>query len=349
VLITPQLNGKLHVRYNDVFLDPNMAGISLARAALVSIVVQALFFGVYVTLFGFTQHIIFKDGRSSFNRTLWIASVLLFVISVVHISIDAERLQLAFNNTLTARDEFLGSLSDGTYLAKSAIYQVQTYIGDACIIYRTYMLYGRKIWVVALPLMLLVMIMVTGSGMLWAFAHAPPGSVPFEFADWAVPYVGGTLLTNLICTVLIITQIYRMTPPSIEKRELLRFTPVIVLLESGAVYTASIAVLTALCSTSSNGYTIILDLLCPIIGITFSVIILRVYSERRRQTPHIVRDVTSPAGTGTQGSRGTIQFSKSGQRSWDSPDHVNRVVDVRLQPMADVSTSRYGRSVDEHV
>lgn len=80
------------------------------------------------------------------------------------------------------------------------------------------------------------------------------------------PFLRANVLP-LSYVVLIITQIYRMTPPSIEKRELLRFTPVIVLLESGAVYTASIAVLIALCSTSSNGYTIILDLVRFIEGL----------------------------------------------------------------------------------
>jgi len=331
-----------------------MAGISLARAALVSIVIQTLFFGVYVALFLFTQHIIFTDDRGSFNRLLWCASVLLFLISIAHISIDAERLQLAFLDNASARDEFLGSLSEVTYLAKSAVYMVQTYIGDACIIYRTYMLYGKNILVVALPAVLLVMVMVTGSGLLWSFAHATSGTTPFEFAEWAVPYVGGTLLTNLICTILIISRIWRMAPLSMIKRDVVRFTPVVVLLESGAVYTASIAILTALCSTSSNAYTIILDLLCPIIGITFSAIILRVYSERRCQTPRIVMDVISFAGTGTstgsgtQRSRstvpiGTTHHSKSNRRSWDLPssDHASCVVDFPLQRMGDVPSTSY--------
>lgn len=265
-----------------------MGDISLSRAALISIIVEGLLYGIYAVLFGYTQLLIFYKTDRNFNKPLWMASILMFIVATSHLSIDATRIMSAFvgpqSDSVTS-DAFLEALNEPSFIAKSILYQIQTYIGDACIIYRTYILYGRRLWVVGLPGLILVACVVFGSGLDHAFILANPASTPFMFAVWAVPYVVGTLITNVICTSMIVARIVRMSRASIQLRDLPRLTPLLVIIESGAIYSTTLLIMAALGASSSNGYTIVIDLLCPVIGVTFSMIIIRVHTEDHRPPP----------------------------------------------------------------
>jgi len=98
-----------------------------------------------------------------------------------------------------------------------------------------------------------------------------------SLAGWATSFFSISLAQNIITTCLIVYRIWRVNMDVARGPGSRSLWPVIsVILESGAIYSSTLLVLLATYASGSFAQYIALDMLVPIIGITFNLIIVRV-------------------------------------------------------------------------
>ncbi|PPQ80086.1 hypothetical protein CVT26_011533 [Gymnopilus dilepis] len=114
--------------------------IGIDAVTLVSIFVEAVLYGLFIVLFIASTSILlgkFRRSKSSaLNTPMLVASIVMFILSTVHIGTDLRRLLNAF---LRSADQggpvpYLSKVNDPIYVLKSTAYAMQTLVGDAFIV-----------------------------------------------------------------------------------------------------------------------------------------------------------------------------------------------------------------------
>ncbi|KAI0336217.1 hypothetical protein GY45DRAFT_1316329 [Cubamyces sp. BRFM 1775] len=255
---------------------------SAAESKLVSIFVQSILYGNYVTLFVVTTRALLK--RRSAGQAMWnkmmLVSALIFVIATMHIATNFSRIILAFIVHADAPGgpaAFFNELSNFTQMFGSTLYVLQTLLGDAMVLYRCYLVWERQWIVVVFPCILLMGSLATGVGILYSFDKVVPQALIFvvQLGHWITAFFSMTFATNVICTVLVAYRIWSLNRKFLFRHEKLR--PVMVLIvESGAFYSATLLALLVLYNADSWFQYVVLDAVSAIVGIVFSVIMLRI-------------------------------------------------------------------------
>ncbi|KAI0710099.1 hypothetical protein C8Q76DRAFT_89167 [Earliella scabrosa] len=256
---------------------------SATESKLVSIFVQSVLYGIYVTLFFITTNALLwkrPAGHPLRSDMVWI-SLLMFVIATVHVATNFSRIILAFINNADAPGGpavFFNQLSNFTQLFGSTLYVMQTLLGDAMVLYRCYLVWGRNKSVIALPFCLLLGSTATGVGILYSFAKVVPEASIFvvQLSHWITAFFSMTFATNFICTALVAYRIWVINHKHLSFRHR-KLRPIMILIvESGACYSATLLALLILYNVDSWFQYVVLDAVSPIVGIVFSVIILRI-------------------------------------------------------------------------
>ncbi|KAJ3934723.1 MAG: hypothetical protein NXY57DRAFT_1106944 [Lentinula lateritia] len=286
------------------------------ESKLVSIFIQTLLYGAYTVIFALTVWILVwrRPAGQSINKLLLWTSIVMFVLATMHISINYARVFMAFityRNAEGGPAAFFNILSNFTQVFGSAIYVTQTLVGDSVVLVRCYIVWGRRWYIVACPALLLLGSTASGIGILYSFAHIEDAEVfALQLQDWIVSFFSLTLSTNFICTALVAYRIWYVN------RAVINFThhswnPVMLLvIESGAIYSATLLSLLILYKTESWFQYVLLDAISPIVGLVFSMIIVRIGlglmaptgETRDSSRPFIAaqRDGDNVATTGTQ-------------------------------------------------
>ncbi|KAK0201469.1 hypothetical protein DFS33DRAFT_1276360 [Desarmillaria ectypa] len=255
-----------------------MASISLEKANFVALVLEALLYGFFTVLFLAALWVIFQK-RSGVNVKLLSTVIIMWILVTVHLILDVVRAAEAFvGNAESTALGYYSDLSNPLQAAKTAIYVTLTLVGDGFVIYRCYVVWNRKWYIIPGPLLLLCGT-GCGFGATVAFSHAAPGAEVFlpAIVPWITGFISMTLCINVVCTSLIA---YRILCIQRAVRGLAQVntarSALMTILESAAVYSASVISLMITYILDSNAQYTVLDLTSPLIGITFTAIILRV-------------------------------------------------------------------------
>ncbi|KAK0462526.1 uncharacterized protein EV420DRAFT_1639739 [Desarmillaria tabescens] len=162
-----------------------------------------------------------------------------------------------------------------------AAFVAQTFMGDCILLYRCWVIYGRRWMVVICPI--IMCIAEIGCGIAGAYIETSLGrhsaiTNPSIFALF-ITHQSLTLAINVITTSLIVDRIWtvhsavRQFASSIKNHPLRN--ALVVVIESASVYTASNVVLLIVYAIRSNAGYIVSDTIIQIIGITFNLIIIR--------------------------------------------------------------------------
>ncbi|KAH7920863.1 hypothetical protein BV22DRAFT_1020440 [Leucogyrophana mollusca] len=266
--------------------------ISLAEATLVSIFSESFLYGVFTVLFVISIFILLrrKGNNGELNKPMLLACLALFVFSTVHVSADLRRLLDAFLRGADPATQ-LGQVDTTTYEIKSAAYVAQTWVGDGLMLYRLYLVWnGDKRVVIPISIFFLAGIGV-GIGTLQAIVTTSSTYTIFQLHNWIASFFSITLTINFTCTFLIAARILHKHRDigglKVSGRSLM--PTVIIIIESGAIYSACLIIMLVLFLSNSYAQYIALDAVTQIIGVVFSLIIVRVglgiSSENRRQFP----------------------------------------------------------------
>ncbi|KAF9477285.1 hypothetical protein BDN70DRAFT_862120 [Pholiota conissans] len=292
------------------------SSIGLDSVTLVSIFVEAILYGLFTALFVASTFILlrkFRRPKHISNKPLLIASFTMFILATVHIGTDLRRLMDAF---LRSPDPVaaLGQVNTPISLLKNTTYALQTLVGDAFILYRLYLVWNGDKRVVVPILICFVASIGVGIGALQAFAKAAPDALVFivSLEHWIVSFFALTLFTNLCSTFLIACRtwwVHRRTRGIMKSGE--NVLPAMVLIiESGSIYSACLIILLVLYLSGSFAQYILLDAVTQVIGVVFTLVIVRValgISTETVKTPSMNKSTT-------------FRVSDMGGRSTDNSD-----------------------------
>ncbi|OAX35343.1 hypothetical protein K503DRAFT_659978, partial [Rhizopogon vinicolor AM-OR11-026] len=258
--------------------------MTLGGVSLLALFLETLFYGVFLTLYWLTLFILLK--KSGIQRELLISvATLLLCLATAHLIIDFIRALEAFVfqvNTIGA-DAYYSNLASPLELAKMALYVTQTILADSIILWRCYVIFNRSLLIAILGCVMLLTNGAIGCFIVWSLSQIHSGS--FAPATlWMNLFYVLTMAISNTCTISITCRIYRTRRFMLGG--LATLLPIfIVIVESGALYALSVIALLVTLVDGSNGQYVMLDIVVPIMGITFCLIILQVYFHVGGNTP----------------------------------------------------------------
>ncbi|TBU32555.1 hypothetical protein BD311DRAFT_654485 [Dichomitus squalens] len=332
------------------------------EAKLVSIFVQTLLYGAYIVVFILTVWVLLsKRQHQSPTRDpmLWI-TIVMFLMATLHIGINYTRIIKAFiihRNAPGGPAAFFNQLSEFTQIFGSTVYVAQTLIGDTVVLYRCYLVWGRW-YVIVVPSVLLVGSTVSGIGILYSFARVVPEANIFvkELQDWILSFFSLTLATNILCTGtfhltsllgLVALRIWQMN------RAIMNFVnhsyhPIIFLvLESGMVYSATLLTLLVLYKTGSWFQYVLLDAISSIVGLVFSMMIVRIGLGITSMNGTSAHTTTSDTATRTTISGRTSAFQRI-PLQFAPPSQASNLTDGEMS-LQDLNRQTEAAGYQEHL
>uniref|UniRef100_A0A8H8CE37 Uncharacterized protein n=1 Tax=Psilocybe cubensis TaxID=181762 RepID=A0A8H8CE37_PSICU len=300
-------------------MGQHTGAVGIDTVTLVSLFVEAVLYGLLIVLTIASTVVLVRKSRlsrSSINKPMITASALMFIFGTVHIAADLQRLLDAFVRHVAdhpgGAKGYLNQVNTPIYVLKSTVYGAQTLVGDAFIIYRLYLVWdGDKRIIIPLFISFLASTGV-GIGAVHGFALAAPDAAIFlkDLQHWIVSFFSLTLCTNFVSTALIASRIWwihHKTKALVSGRSIL--PAMVVIIESGAIYSACLIILLALYLSGSYTQYIVLDAVTQVIGVVFSLVILRValgISSETKKT-RTARMTTLAFGSGKNGEPSSVE------------------------------------------
>ncbi|KAG0706627.1 hypothetical protein DFH29DRAFT_134836 [Suillus ampliporus] len=280
-----------------------MGGIPLVKATFLGLFLETLFYGIFFALYWLTLFILLK--KPGMQRQLLIPVVtLLLCIATAHLIVDFFRGLEAFvfqADTIGAT-VYYSNLASPLDLASTALYIIQTTLADGVLVWRCYVLNNRSLFIAIPGCIVLLVSEAIACYVVWAISRLRPLTTT-SFADSAciITFYISTMFTSVICTstsiapdlqapddqinaALIAWRIYRTR--HFLSDGLATLSPIIIVIfESGALYATSVFALLLAFRIGSNAQFIMLDIITPIMGITFCLIVLQVHFKVGGYTP----------------------------------------------------------------
>ncbi|KAF9447819.1 hypothetical protein P691DRAFT_775845 [Macrolepiota fuliginosa MF-IS2] len=252
------------------------------ESKLIAIFVQSCLWGAFAVMFTLTYwSLVYRrpNGRP-LNVPMLAVAILMFVLATMQLAINFTRIIRGFIVHEGHTEDYYNVLAEFTQIFGSAMYIVQTFVGDGVAIYRCYIVWSRRTVFIIFPCILYVGSLVSGIGILVTMGMATNGSLVFvnQLGHWISTFFAFTLVTSTTCTLMIASRIWYLSQQS--TREGVRISslhPVArIVVESGAIYSSMLVALLILYGQKSWFQYIVVDALSSLIGIVFSVIIVRI-------------------------------------------------------------------------
>ncbi|KIK64539.1 hypothetical protein GYMLUDRAFT_241079 [Collybiopsis luxurians FD-317 M1] len=249
--------------------------VGLGELSIIAVFVESVLYGFFLLLALIAVILVMRRRHTKHSRsrgTVRILGVILvmFLLATLHLSIHLQRTLYAFFdssasttdtsgkiNPISDLDEILVGVNSSEYILKTTTYFLQTYVGDAFVIYRLYVVWGGNKKVLAPMLALFLASVGISIYVLQRMAQGWTGASIFEswLYDPVLLFFVLTLITNLASTVLIAGRIYWLHRQVKEASEIFVSCPMLgtsaragcsgifiagVISESGAIYSATL-------------------------------------------------------------------------------------------------------------
>jgi len=182
------------------------------QATFLGFGLEGVAYGVNVVLFGIATHVLLlrrSRGNRSSNLPIFAFTCLMFALCTVHYALN-------FNNVYDGTMVHVRPhISEETHLLVGAdsIWLLTDFFSQLLLIYRCYLVWGKSIWVVILPVLVALASVSCGfavTGLLMTInptaPQVPAALVPIGDADFAL-----SLILNFMVSSLIVGRIWWMT------------------------------------------------------------------------------------------------------------------------------------------
>ncbi|KAH9161276.1 hypothetical protein EDB89DRAFT_1913984 [Lactarius sanguifluus] len=233
-------------------------GISLEKAELLSLGLTTFLYGVFFTLFLISTAVmsyrVAEDVRSQRNKILPVSFSMLMV-ATIHIVLLWVRGKIGFvDQRGGSPTAFYANIADITNLLKVGCLLFQSLLADGVIIWRLYVVYGKRAWVTVPCIILVIAYTVVGCVALQFIAHARPGTDVFHVAtSWITAYFSLTMVTNVLCSGAIAWRIFRAGKPLRGAGTKMLWPVIFIVIESSALYAFGVIAVLASFLSGSNG------------------------------------------------------------------------------------------------
>jgi len=261
-----------------------MPDVGLDTAAIVSTVCEGILYGFSVLMFiGTLWTMVHGSTWKQVNHLMFVVAILLFILSSAHMAIDIKRIDEGF---VTQRETYPGgpiaffaNSAQYTFVAKNAIYSFQTILGDGIVIYRCFKVW-QSWWIIVFPMILWCSVAATAFGSVYTVAHSGSADSIFiaRIGQWITAFYATTLACNFIATSLLAYRLWSIDQAAYGLRiGESRIRPALmIVMDAGILYSATLFAALLCFVQKSNGQYVVLDMIMPIISISFYMIILRV-------------------------------------------------------------------------
>ncbi|KAL5526960.1 hypothetical protein ACEPAF_8689 [Sanghuangporus sanghuang] len=256
----------------------------LSEAAIISTTMEALLYGFSLLMFILTLWILLQNRyRRRPNYLLISAACALEALALAELINNIVRVWqglVAVGPSLSGGSEsYFQNVTQHTFVIKGVLYNLQTLILDGIVIYRTYVVWS-SVYPIVLPVLGWFGLLASsiGANTTLATTRVNTDNVFAGAVDkWITAVYALTLSTNLSASVLLAFKIWKVNRDVLKFKENGQLTPVVrAVVESGAIYSATITVALILFIINSVGVYVVLDMISPIICIVFNMIIIRI-------------------------------------------------------------------------
>lgn len=285
-------------------------GIQADTAAILSASLEGILYGFSVLMFmGAIWALTYDRRMRDVNRPITAVAILLLILSTTHILVNIARVKdglVTYRYTFPGGSTaFFGDVTQRTYIIKHALYISQTLLADGVMIYRCYVVWQRAC-VIIIPCMLWCSVAVTGVSAVYSLSQAsrnPTDIFSTVVANWITAFIVSTLAANLLSSGLLAYRIWKIEcNVSTVRATKASMMPVVrILVDAAALYSVALFIRLICFVCNDNGEEVLLDMVVPIISITFYMIIVRIaINEKTRNCSSII-----PRGANTEqgGSR----------------------------------------------
>jgi len=255
--------------------------IDFALSEIVALAVESFCYGIYFALFGSSVKVLFNKRKtiSSALPLLGLASVFAILITW-HILTDATRLVFAFKSSQEpiGGDLYYANVSAALSVIKTSVYLVITVLFDAFILYRCWIVWDRNLFVIALPFLIFLADIGTGVAAVHGLARLTRSDSIFIEKEEKVSkaFFSSTVAVNGLCSLLIAYRVWMRQNPIRDSRRAFSLSKEgAIVIESAAIYFVTLICVISTDTTQSNAFNVFLDMASPIVGIAFTLIVLR--------------------------------------------------------------------------
>ncbi|OBZ77776.1 hypothetical protein A0H81_02386 [Grifola frondosa] len=282
------------------FLTPSLAiakqmtdAFPIAEGQLVGLFSGCILYGIYLVTVGISLRLLLstRDGwkaRSTMKGAMLTIVILMAIFATLDVAVRLRYTLYVFiwwagpGNV----QQLLEDKSHWTNIVANVDYVAETVIGDCMLVYRCFVVYGRRWWII-LPSILLVAVGII-CGILTIYIGLTLNTSSFANLNtlWSFGCSGIaiTLALNIFNTSMIAYRIWSINKQTADLVDCIprgghsRLKTVIhAVVDSGILYTTSVGVFAGSYFSNSSISDVIACMIIPIVGIAFNLIIIRVH------------------------------------------------------------------------
>jgi len=255
--------------------------IDFSLSELAALSVESFFYGIYFVLF-FSSFKVLLNKRKTISGTTPLLAVagVLGILITWHMITDGVRAVSAFKKDQVplGPDLYYANVASALSLVKTSLYFVITIIFDAFILHRCFVVWNRNYLVILLPFIVWLADIGTGIASVQGLSGLTKGDSVFILKQEKITksFLSSTLAVNGLCTLLIAYRQWTRQATMRDSRKAFGLTrEAAIMAESGAIYSITLILIIATYASKSNSFNVFLDMASPIIGVAFSLIIIR--------------------------------------------------------------------------
>ncbi|KAI0700190.1 hypothetical protein BC835DRAFT_1412211 [Cytidiella melzeri] len=253
---------------------------------LVSIWLEALVYGFLICIFAGSVYVnlTLRRNQDAHSKVMFALSGLMFLFASIHVAMNCYRMIEAYvihRNDPGGPVAHIGALAPWDHVFKDTIYATQEMLGDAVAIYRTWVVWGRDWRPVIVPCCLLVVSLVSGYSVCGLYPTEDPNSTVFDprLTQWIRTFYAISVVQSGLTTGLMAYRIWQTDKRSATYRtnRESNLMPILrILIESASIQFIAEVILLSLYSANYNAQYMLLELITPLVGITFNAITVRI-------------------------------------------------------------------------
>ncbi|KXN89033.1 hypothetical protein AN958_06384 [Leucoagaricus sp. SymC.cos] len=243
--------------------------------------------GIYTCLFFEAGYIMLRKRKDNIAsaRVFLITTFLMYILSTAHIILGLYRMLRAYVWRVEPPAFYFMDFFLWETLAHNAMLCIMTWLGDALVIYRCWVVWNYNYWVIILPLILLTLEFAINTMLLVWYTHSGLAS-GVDILAWMATIYPLVFAQNIITTGLIAFKIWTQHRTSaangvVDASSRLSLMHILrIIIESAGIYTIQLLVLLILYPMQHNAQFIVQSAVIPSIGIVFVLIAVRVHLTR---------------------------------------------------------------------
>ncbi|PCH39048.1 hypothetical protein WOLCODRAFT_141083 [Wolfiporia cocos MD-104 SS10] len=279
------------------------AKFPVTEAQLVALFMQSVTYGIHVATFCICLLTLFQTSRANNRGFAWpwlVVAVVLFAIGTIDVIFNFYHNLIAFILYTGPGGPSVpfGDISNWLSVMRSMWFFLEGISADAVLMYRSWIIYGRK-WPVVVPSMILWLAAISCAIVYTVYISTLDATTSIPDASklkpWLSAYCTITLAVNLLSTALIVWRIGSISKRSSKffsrnsrtpdgRLDLGNINRVIV--ESALLYTTSVAITLITELVGSNALYDVSDVSLELAGISFDLIIIRMGKELSEERTH---------------------------------------------------------------